>query len=155
MSACHEENQKTPATAGLPVIALAGNPNCGKTTLFNLLTGAHQHVGNWPGVTVERRSGSMNLDGHKISVADLPGVYSLLGRIDHSLLAQGSRALVPILEPMGIHQDNWPAISGLIAGATAKEIVTGTLNGIYQRQNAADLLADYRDPDIARNSGIR
>ena len=69
--------------------------------------------------------------------------------IDHSLLAQGSRALVPIFEPMGIHQDNWPAISGLIAGAAAKEIVIGTLNGIYQRQNAADLMADYRDPDIA------
>ena len=79
MSACHEENQKIPATAGLPVIALAGNPNCGKTTLFNLLTGAHQHVGNWPGVTVERRSGNMSLAGRKVSVVDLPGVYSLLG----------------------------------------------------------------------------
>jgi ferrous iron transport protein B len=79
MSACHEENQKTQATAGLPIIALAGNPNCGKTTLFNLLTGTHQQVGNWPGVTVERRSGSMSLDGRKVSVVDLPGVYSLLG----------------------------------------------------------------------------
>ncbi|OCB02607.1 ferrous iron transport protein B [Acidithiobacillus ferrivorans] len=79
MSACHEENQKIPATAGLPIIALAGNPNCGKTTLFNLLTGTHQQVGNWPGVTVERRSGSMSLDGRKVSVVDLPGVYSLLG----------------------------------------------------------------------------
>ena len=74
MSACHEENQKIPATAGLPVIALAGNPNCGKTTLFNLLTGAHQHVGNWPGVTVERRRGNMSLAGRKVSVVDLPGV---------------------------------------------------------------------------------
>ncbi|MDA8181127.1 MAG: ferrous iron transport protein B [Acidithiobacillus sp.] len=69
--------------------------------------------------------------------------------IDHSLLAQGSRALVPIFAPMGIQQGNWPAISGLIAGAAAKEIVIGTLNGVYQRQNAADLMATYRDPDIA------
>lgn len=68
--------------------------------------------------------------------------------INHSLLAQGSRALVPIFAPMGIHPDNWPAVSGLIAGAAAKEIVIGTLNGIYQRQNAADLLAGYRHPDI-------
>ena len=43
-------------------IALAGNPNCGKTTMFNNLTGAHQHVGNWPGVTVERKSGIVNFD---------------------------------------------------------------------------------------------
>jgi ferrous iron transport protein B len=68
--------------------------------------------------------------------------------IDHSLLAQGSRALVPVFEPMGIKENNWPAVSGLIAGAAAKEIVIGTLNGIYQRQNAADLMAAYRHPDI-------
>jgi ferrous iron transport protein B len=49
---------------------------------------------------------------------------------------------------MGVQSDNWPAVSGLIAGAAAKEIVIGTLNGIYQRQNAADLMADYRHPDI-------
>lgn len=68
--------------------------------------------------------------------------------IDHSLLAQGSRALVPIFEPMGVKPDNWPAVSGLIAGAAAKEIVIGTLNGIYQRQNAADLVQAYKNPDI-------
>ena len=57
-------------------IALAGNPNCGKTTMFNNLTGAIQYVGNWPGVTVEKKEG--NLKGNKdISVVDLPGIYSL------------------------------------------------------------------------------
>ncbi|MDE2119104.1 MAG: ferrous iron transport protein B [Betaproteobacteria bacterium] len=65
--------------ARTPTIALAGAPNCGKTTLFNLLTGARQHVGNWPGVTVERRAGTLNLGGRKLQVVDLPGVYSLLG----------------------------------------------------------------------------
>ncbi len=68
--------------------------------------------------------------------------------IDHSLLAQGSSALAPLFKPMGIKEGNWPAVSGLIAGAAAKEIVIGTLNGIYQRQNAADLMKAYRDPDI-------
>ena len=58
-------------------IALAGNPNCGKTCIFNALTGARQHVGNYPGVTVESKSGSFVLNGMAIEVIDLPGVYSL------------------------------------------------------------------------------
>ena len=57
-------------------IALAGNPNCGKTTLFNNLTGARQYVGNWPGVTVEKKEGK--LKGHNdVTIQDLPGIYSL------------------------------------------------------------------------------
>ncbi len=58
-------------------IALAGNPNSGKTTVFNNLTGARQHVGNWPGVTVERKEGYVSYQGYSIKVVDLPGVYSL------------------------------------------------------------------------------
>jgi len=58
-------------------IALAGNPNAGKTTLFNALTGSHQSVGNWPGVTVEKKEGTAHYGGHDIRVVDLPGVYSL------------------------------------------------------------------------------
>ena len=57
-------------------IALAGNPNCGKTTLFNILTGSNQYVGNWPGVTVEKKEGT--LKGHEdVVIQDLPGIYSL------------------------------------------------------------------------------
>ncbi len=58
-------------------IALAGNPNCGKTSIFNALTGARQHVGNYPGVTVESKSGTFTLNGMEIELIDLPGVYSL------------------------------------------------------------------------------
>ena len=57
-------------------IALAGNPNCGKTTMFNSLTGANQYVGNWPGVTVEKKEGRMKGESD-IIVTDLPGIYSL------------------------------------------------------------------------------
>ncbi len=56
-------------------MALIGNPNCGKTTLFNKLTGANQRVGNWPGVTIDRKTGKVR--GHQIDVVDLPGIYSL------------------------------------------------------------------------------
>ncbi len=59
------------------IIGVAGNPNCGKTTLFNALTGARQRVGNWPGVTVERKIGEYTHTGKKIEVVDLPGIYSL------------------------------------------------------------------------------
>lgn len=58
-------------------IALAGNPNAGKSTVFNNLTGARQHVGNWPGVTVEKKEGYCTYRGRRITVVDLPGVYSL------------------------------------------------------------------------------
>jgi ferrous iron transport protein B len=58
-------------------IALIGNPNCGKTTLFNLLTGANQKVGNWPGVTVEKKFGYFELENESIELVDLPGIYSL------------------------------------------------------------------------------
>ncbi|MDZ7641747.1 MAG: Fe(2+) transporter permease subunit FeoB [Desulfurivibrio sp.] len=59
------------------VIGVVGNPNCGKTTLFNALTGNRQQVGNWPGVTVERKTGEYHYGGEKVELVDLPGIYSL------------------------------------------------------------------------------
>lgn len=58
-------------------VALAGNPNCGKSTIFNALTGSRQHVGNWPGKTVEKKEGRFSQDGVEVEVVDLPGTYSL------------------------------------------------------------------------------
>ena len=63
-------------------IAIIGNPNCGKTTIFNELTGARQIIGNWPGVTVERKEGFLNFENQKIQVIDLPGIYSLSAKSD-------------------------------------------------------------------------
>ena len=69
-------------------IALAGNPNCGKTTLFNNLTGSNQYVGNWPGVTVEKKEGK--LKGHDdVVIQDLPGIYSLSPYTLEEVVARG------------------------------------------------------------------
>jgi len=64
-------------TAQTRLVALAGQPNCGKSTVFNMLTGAHQHVANYPGVTVEKKTGRFNVDGVRVNLVDLPGTYSL------------------------------------------------------------------------------
>jgi len=75
-------------------VAVVGNPNCGKTTLFNALTGSRQHVGNWPGVTVEKKTGEYSYKGKVASIIDLPGTYSLEADNDISLDEQLARDFV-------------------------------------------------------------
>ncbi|HIJ67974.1 MAG TPA: GTP-binding protein, partial [Deltaproteobacteria bacterium] len=70
------------------LIALAGNPNCGKTTLFNAITGARQHVGNYPGITVEKKEGYCQVNGRKTQLVDLPGTYSLTAYSPEELVAR-------------------------------------------------------------------
>lgn len=69
-------------------VALAGNPNCGKTSIFNNMTGSRQHVGNYAGVTVEKKVGEAKIDGHDIEIIDLPGTYSLTARSLDELAAR-------------------------------------------------------------------
>ena len=69
-------------------IAIIGNPNSGKTTLFNRLTGSNQHVGNWPGVTVDRKTGHICHDGVGIDIVDLPGIYSLSPYTQEEIIAR-------------------------------------------------------------------
>jgi ferrous iron transport protein B len=69
-------------------VALAGNPNAGKTTMFNAITGARQHVGNYPGITVEKKTGEIELDGESISIVDLPGTYSLTAYSQEEVVAR-------------------------------------------------------------------
>lgn len=70
------------------LIALLGNPNCGKTTLFNAITGARQHVGNYPGITVEKKEGFFSVDGRALRLVDLPGTYSLTAYSLEELVAR-------------------------------------------------------------------
>ena len=69
-------------------VALAGNPNAGKTTMFNAITGARQHVGNYPGITVDKKTGEVDVDGETISIVDLPGTYSLTAYSQEEVVAR-------------------------------------------------------------------
>ena len=69
-------------------IALAGNPNAGKTTIFNALTGLRQHTGNWPGKTVEKKEGVIEHEGRTINIVDLPGTYSLTAYSPEEIIAR-------------------------------------------------------------------
>lgn len=69
-------------------IALAGNPNAGKTTIFNALTGSNQHVGNWPGKTVEQKTGKFRFAGCEVELVDLPGTYSLSAYSPEEVIAR-------------------------------------------------------------------
>ncbi len=93
MSECHPNQVATlkeerNIQRDVPLIALAGQPNMGKSTLFNLLTGLNQHVGNWPGKTIERREGVFHDNGHSFRLIDLPGTYSLTANSPEELIAR-------------------------------------------------------------------
>ena len=100
-------------------IALAGNPNSGKTTVFNNLTGARQHVGNWPGVTVEKKEGSRSYQGYHIKVVDLPGVYSLTAYSPDEVIARNfivdekPSAVVDIVDASNLERNLYLALQVL------------------------------------------
>lgn len=84
------EEQQEPAAAeqGTITVALAGQPNVGKSTVFNLLTGMKQHVGNWPGKTIEKKSGTFSYRGTRFEITDLPGTYSLTANSAEEVVAR-------------------------------------------------------------------
>ena len=95
----------------MKTIALIGNPNCGKTTIFNALTGSRQHIGNWPGVTVEKKEGEATLAGDAAKVVDLPGVYSLTATSEDErvtleyVLAQEAGLFVNVLDATALERN--------------------------------------------------
>src|SRR5512143_2033966 len=91
MSDCHTTDTAVAPViirSRTPLIALAGQPNVGKSTLFNQLTGLSQHVGNWPGKTVERREGLFTFDDRSYGIVDLPGTYSLTANSPEEVIAR-------------------------------------------------------------------
>ncbi len=106
-----------------PTIALSGNPNSGKTTLFNQLTGARQHVGNYPGVTVEKKEGTyVHKNGHKTHVIDLPGTYSLTAYSVEELVARNfivddaPTAVIDIVDASNLERNLYLAVQFLEMG---------------------------------------
>ena len=92
-------------------IAIAGNPNCGKTALFNALTGSRQRVGNWPGVTVEKKEGFLDLGGRQIRVVDLPGTYAIFANAEDEraavdyLLSREASLIINIVDASNIERN--------------------------------------------------
>ena len=104
-------------------IALAGNPNSGKSTVFNALTGARQHVGNWPGKTVEKKEGICTFDDYEIHVVDLPGTYSLTAYSMEEIIARDfivegkPDVVVDIVDASNLERNLYLAIQILELGA--------------------------------------
>ncbi len=103
-------------------LALAGNPNAGKSTIFNALTGLRQHVGNWPGKTVEHREGACQYKGKTISIIDLPGTYSLAAYSPEEiaardyLLASPPDAVINVLDATNLERNLYLTVQLLELG---------------------------------------
>jgi len=105
------------------IIALAGNPNSGKSTVFNALTGARQHVGNWPGKTVEKKEGICKRNGDEIQVVDLPGTYSLTAYSLEKVIARDyileekSDVVIDVVDAANLERNLYLAVQLLELGA--------------------------------------
>jgi len=110
MGCCGDKRQAPGAKASLTV-AVAGNPNCGKSALFNAFTGIRQKTGNWPGVTVDRKEGRCRIDGRDVAVIDLPGIYSLdASSIDERvtrdyLLSRGADLVINVVDATNLERN--------------------------------------------------
>ncbi len=123
-------------------IALIGNPNCGKTTLFNNLTGAHQKVGNWPGVTVEKKSGTMMLDDQSVEIVDLPGIYSL---------EQDYLGLDEIIARDFLRQESYDLVINIIDATNLERNLVLTQQVLEASQN---VIVALNMVDVAHQNGV-
>ncbi len=141
------------------VVALAGNPNAGKTTIFNALTGARQHVGNWPGVTVEKKEGSLKHKGKHVHVVDLPGTYSLTAFSLEEIIArnfivdEGPDIVINVVDASNLERNLYLTVQLLEMGCKVvialNMIDVATSRGI--NINAAELADLFGAPVIATN----
>ncbi len=121
VTAFNKTHANAPATASLR-IALAGNPNCGKTTVFNGYTGARQHVGNYPGVTVDKKEGEASCGGHAVTLVDLPGTYSLTAFTQEEIVSRRElssgevHAVIDVVEASALERNLLPTVQILEMG---------------------------------------
>ena len=120
-----DERSDTPAPADGLTVALAGNPNTGKSSIFNLLTGAKQHVGNWPGKTVARGEGSFRHRDQLIEIVDLPGTYSLNASSPEEMIARDylvsgePDAAIVVVDAANLERNLYLAVQVLETGIAA------------------------------------
>jgi ferrous iron transport protein B len=145
-----------------PTVALAGNPNSGKTTLFNELTGSRQHVGNYPGVTVEKKEGAYVRDGFKLHIVDLPGTYSLTAYSLEEVVArdflvnQKPEVVINIVDASNLERNLYLAIQFLEMGVpiciALNMIDVAKKRGIkVNAQKLSSLLGVPVTPTVARS----
>ena len=144
MSQTLDMNPASPAP--LASIALVGNPNCGKTALFNLLTGARQKVANYAGVTVERKVGSARLhNGQSISVVDLPGAYSL------TPATPDERVMLDVLQGRRTGED---APQAIVAVVDATNLRMNLRLVLELKRLGKPMLVALNMADVARAQGL-
>jgi ferrous iron transport protein B len=135
-----------------PTIAIVGNPNCGKSTLFNGLTGSDQRVGNWPGVTIERKEGHLDLGAGSVTVVDLPGIYALAAasedeRVARDYILSGEPALVvDVVDATNLERNLYLTTQLLDMGAPLVLVLT-----MADRARAAGMEVDTHE--LARQLG--
>jgi len=149
------------------IIALAGNPNSGKTSIFNDLTGSHQQVGNWPGVTVEKKEGKLTYQGEFLKVVDLPGTYSLGGYTEDELIARNfilfdqPSVIINVVDSANLERNLYLTVQLLEMGAN----IVVALNMVDEakaqkieinKSRLAELLGVPVVPTVAtRNEGVK
>ena len=129
------------AAAKTIVVALAGNPNSGKTTIFNNLTGARQHVGNYPGVTVERKEGMVSFGGYQFKIVDLPGTYSLTAYSIEEVVARNF-----------IIQERPDVVIDVV---DASNLERNLYLAVQLQELGAPLLLAFNMSDVAKSRGLR
>jgi ferrous iron transport protein B len=135
------------------LVALAGNPNCGKTTLFNAVTGAHQHVGNYPGITVDKKEGFASVDEHRLRLIDLPGTYSLTAYSQEELVARDflvderPRAVINIVDASNLERN-------LYLSVQLMELGTPLVLALNMIDAAAQRGIEVNGAELARRLGV-
>jgi ferrous iron transport protein B len=146
MSSCHDTTDQPITSSQVRTVALAGNPNSGKTTIFNALTGLRQKVANYPGVTVEKKTGRCRLDdGTKINIIDLPGTYSLISRSPDEVVA------MEVLR--GLRKDT-PAPDAVIVVVDASNLQRNLYLVSQMIELGRPMVIALNMMDIARRRGI-
>jgi len=148
-------------------VALAGQPNVGKSTLFNLLTGLSQHVGNWPGKTVEQKTGTCHYNGTTLHLVDLPGTYSLTANSPEELIARDylikerPDVVVAVVNAAALERNLYlvaellPLVGRLVVGLNMVDVAAGEGVKVEPQVLAAALGVPVVPMAAARNQGVR